>query len=179
MTAIACVAWWEITSGTADGTYEPLRSVRRDQMAAFLARYLYRSGVPLPANARDAFPDDDDSVHEPWINALTELGVIGGRADGRFAPSGEVTRGQMATFLARAIPLATGAPLPNTTDFFADDSGDVHEPAINKVTEARIAGGTTDGRYRAGAAVRRDQMASFLSRAMAASVEAGKATPPG
>ena len=173
------MAWWEITSGTGPGTYDPLRSVRRDQMAAFLARYLYRSGVPLPSNPPDAFPDDERSVHEPWINALAQMGVIGGRADGRYAPAGEVTRGQMATFLARAIPLATGATLPNTTDFFADDSGDVHEPNINKVTQARIAGGTADGRYRSGAPVRRDQMASFLARALTSSVEAGKTSPPG
>jgi len=177
--AIGCAAWWDLTSGTAAGTYEPLRAVRRDQMAAFLARYLYRSGVPFPANPPDAFPDDDRSVHEPLIDALAAMGVISGRADGRFAPSGEVTRGQMATFLARAIPLATGAPLANTTDFFADDSGDVHEQAINKVTEAAVAGGTTDGRYRAGAPVRRDQMASFLARALSMSVQAGKASPPG
>lgn len=177
--AIACMAWWDVTAGSAAGTYEPLRPVRRDQMAAFLARYLYRSGVPLPANPPDAFRDDDRSVHEPWINALAAIDVIGGRGEGRYAPSGEVTRGQMASFLARAIPLATQAPLPNTADYFADDSGDVHEPNINKIAEGQIAGGTTDGRYRAGASVRRDQMASFLARALSVSVEAGKATPPG
>ena len=176
--AITCMAWWGVTTGTGDGTYQPLTSVRRDQMAAFLARFLSRSGVALPTGPPDAFPDDDRSIHEAWINALTAMGIIGGHVDGTYRPAGEVTRGQMATFLSRAVPHATGAPLAHTTDFFADDSGDVHEANINAVTEARIAGGTADGRYRAGDPVRRDQMASFLARALSTAVEAGSAAPP-
>ncbi len=77
------------------------------------------------------------------------------------------------------MPLATGVPMANTTDYFNDDSGDVHERSINRLTEARVAGGTVDGRYRSSAAVRRDQMASFLARVLSAAVEAGQATPPG
>ncbi|MGH9273496.1 MAG: phosphodiester glycosidase family protein [Acidimicrobiales bacterium] len=177
--AIACMAWWQVTTGTGLGTYAPGSSVRRDQMASFLARLLYVSGVPFPSNPPDAFPDDDSSVHEPFINAMAAIGVIGGQVDGTFVPSGAVTRGQMATFLARAMPLATRAALANTTDYFADDSGHTHELSINQITEALVAGGTTDGLYEPGASVRRDQMASFLARALSAAVEAGWAHPPG
>jgi hypothetical protein len=177
--AIACVAWWEVTAGTGPGTYDPDRSVRRDQMASFLARMLQRSGVQMAATAPDAFPDDDGSLHEVAINTMAAMGVIGGKVDGTFAPSGAVTRGQMATFLARALPLVTGVTLANTTDYFADDSGHVHELAINQITEALVAGGTADGQYQPGAPVRRDQMASFLARVLSAGVEAGRVQPPG
>ena len=177
--AIACMAWWRLTSGTGPETYAPARSVRRDQMASFMARLLYVSAVPFPNDPPDAFPDDEASVHEPFINAMAAIGIIGGQSDGTFVPSGSVTRGQMATFLARALPMITGAPLANTTDYFADDSGHTHELAINQLTEALVAGGGADGRYHPGEPVRRDQMASFLARALSAAVEAGKATPPG
>ena len=177
--AIDCMAWWQLTTGTRNGTYAPTAPVRRDQMASFLARLLYVSGVPFRVDAPDGFPDDDGSPHEPFINALAELGVIGGLADGRFGPAGTVTRGQMATFLARAMSHVTGAALANSADYFADDSGNVHEPNINKLAEAAIAGGAVDGRYRASAAVRRDQMASFLARSLSLAVSAGKASPPG
>ncbi len=177
--AVACMGWWSVTTGTGDGRYLPARDVRRDQMAAFLARMLQRAGVALPASPPDAFPDDEGSTHETWIDALAEMGIIAGRSDGLFDPAGSVTRGQMATFLSRAMPLATGAPLANTTDYFADDSGQVHERAINQLSEAGVAGGGADGRYRPGASVRRDQMASFLARVLSAAVEAGRATPPG
>jgi len=173
------MAWWDVAAGTGPGAYSPGRSVRRDQMATFLARMLYQAGVPFPAHPPDAFPDDDGSLHEPLIDAMAALGVVGGRADGTYGPSGPVTRGQMATFLARALPMATRAALANTTDYFNDDSGDVHEQAINQITEAGIAGGSADGRYRDGAPVRRDQMASFLARVLAATVQAGHAAPPG
>jgi hypothetical protein len=177
--AITCMAWWKVTTGTSATTYAPNRHVRRDQMAAFLARMLYLSGVPFPTDAPDAFPDDDGSIHEPFVDAMAALGVIGGRADGTYAPAGIVTRGQMATFLARAMPLATGTPLANTTDYFADDSGHTHELGINQITEALVSGGTADGGYAPGGLVRRDQMASFLARVLAAAVEAGRTAPPG
>ncbi len=169
--SIACMAWRRIANGTADGEYEPLRPVRRDQMAAFLARYLFVGGATFPDSPPDAFPDDDDSIHEPLIDVLTAMGVIGGRADGTFGPAGEVSRGQMATFISRAVPLTTGVPLGAAADYFADDSGDVHEQNINRLTEAAIASGTVDGTYQAANPVRRDQMAAFLARALAATVE--------
>jgi hypothetical protein len=75
--------------------------------------------------------------------------------------------------------MITGAPLANTTDYFADDSGNTHELSINQLTEALVAGGSADGRYKPGAPVRRDQMASFLARSLSAAVEAGKTQPPG
>ncbi len=168
--AIDCMAWRQITTGVTATAYAPLRPVRRDQMATLLARYLTRAGVVLPTNPPDAFPDDDASVHEPAINALAAMGIIGGRADGRYAPASAVTRGQMASLLARAV-LPAGAP--HTTDFFADDAGDVHEYDINTVTEAGIAGGTADGSYRSGDPVRRDQIASFLARALSATMVGG------
>ncbi len=168
--AIACMAWRHITAGATATTYEPLRAVRRDQMATLLARYLTGAGVVLPTDPPDAFPDDDGSVHEPAINALAAMGIIGGRADGRYAPASAVTRGQMASLLARAV---LPADAPHTTDFFADDAGDVHEYDINTVTEAAIAGGTADGTYRSGDPVRRDQIASFLARAQSAAMAAG------
>lgn len=177
--AIDCMAWWKITVGTGPGTYSPLQPVRRDQMATFIAGYLHRSGVQFPPDAPDAFPDDERSVHEGAIDILAAMGVVGGKADGRYHPADAVTRGQMASFLARAIALAKGVELPNTADYFADDSGDPHEPNINKVAEALVAGGTADGRYDAKGSVRRDQMASFLARSLAGAVEAGKASPPG
>jgi hypothetical protein len=174
--AITCMAWWQVTSGVVGGGYGPGQLVRRDQMAAFLARVLYVSGVAFASSAPDAFPDDDGSVHEPFINAMAAMGIVGGQADGTFGPRGFVTRGQMATFLARV--LERFQPLTDTTDYFADDSSGTHELAINQITEAQIAGGTADGTYQPGAPVRRDQMATFLARVLSASVSAGKATPP-
>src|SRR3546814_15521748 len=97
-------------------------------MAAFLARYLFASHAAMPIDVPDAFPDDDASVHESHINVLAAMGVIGGRTDGTFAPSAEVPRGQMATFLAPTIPPAPPTPLAANADHFAAATADVPQP---------------------------------------------------
>src|SRR3546814_14737285 len=124
----------------------------------------------MPIDVPDAFPDDDDSVHESHINVLAAMGVIGGRTDGTFAPSGEVTRGQMATFLARAIPHATRAPLAANADYFADDSGDVHEPNLNLLAQAGVPAGTATRPHSAGPPVPPDPTATFPATAPLLSV---------
>lgn len=80
----------------------------------------------------------------------------------RFCPNGSVTRGQMASFLARALELP-GSP----TDFFTDDTGSIHEFDINRVAQAGIATGCGGGRFCATAPVTRGQMAAFLDRGLA------------
>ena len=77
-----------------------------------------------------------------------------------YCPTDPVTRGQMATFLDRALDL------PGTTeDFFTDDDGSTHEIAINRVAAAGIASGCTATTYCPTSPVTREQMASFLDRA--------------
>ncbi|MTV25095.1 S-layer homology domain-containing protein [Nitriliruptoraceae bacterium ZYF776] len=59
-----------------------------------------------PAASRDAFPDDDGSVHEPHIDAIAAAGIVQGFADSTFRPSDPVRRDQAATFLVRSIDYA-------------------------------------------------------------------------
>lgn len=83
-------------------------------------------------------------------------------ADGeRYCEAGTVTREQMASFLARALNLP-----PATRDHFSDDSGSIHQGAINQVAEAGIARGCASGRFCPRETVTREQMASFLARAL-------------
>jgi hypothetical protein len=87
-----------ITGGCADGQFCPRRAVTREQMASFISRAL-----GLPVSPTDFFTDDDDSPHEGDINRLAASGVTGGCASGRYCPSANVTREQMAAFLHRAL----------------------------------------------------------------------------
>lgn len=79
-------------------------------MAAFLTR-----AYEYAADASDRFIDDDDSVFESDIDALASVGVTRGcnpPANDRFCPHDPVTRGQMASFLARAERLTTDTVPP-------------------------------------------------------------------
>ncbi len=99
--SIAAVAEAEITTGFQDGTFGPNQQVTRAQMATFLVR---ASSDLEPATDPPPFPDvAPGNVHAPSIAAVAEAGIAGGFADGNFGPDRNVTRGQMATFLARTF----------------------------------------------------------------------------
>lgn len=139
----------------------PDRRLTRAQLASLLARWL---GLGL--DAPDRFADDAGSVHEQAINALARAGITLGcdTADAAlFCPQNPVSRGQIASFLARAAKLSLAAP-----DRFADDDGSVHEPAINALAAAGITQGcdaADPSRYCPSQPVPRDQTAALLSRA--------------
>jgi hypothetical protein len=95
---INAVAAAGITSGCAAGRYCADQAVTRGQMAAFLRRAL--GLAPSPA---DFFTDDQGSMFEADINALAAAGITSGCAAGKYCPDQPVTRGQMATFLVRAV----------------------------------------------------------------------------
>ena len=177
---IRCIAWYLITLGQGDrdddgrDEYAPSATVSREQMASFIARLAVEAGIDLPSNARDAFGDDESSVHEANINSLAALGLIegtdrtdeGGRT--RYNPRGRVTRAQMATFIARVQERASGS-LDEGEDAFGDDDGNVHEPSINALAALDIVQGVGDrdgdGRddYDPNGKVTRAQMATFIA----------------
>jgi hypothetical protein len=179
--AIGCVSDRGIAQGATDGTYRPRGNVTRDQMASFLVRLLDEAGVDLPdAPSSPTFDDIAGSPHAEAIERLAAAGVVAGVGDRRYAPRRIVQRGQMATFLVRAFEQAGGsADLdPAHYDYFIDDwrraggepgPGAVHGAAVQRAAEIGVTGGSADlGFFRLGGDVRRDQMASFLSRLLAA-----------
>jgi peptidoglycan/xylan/chitin deacetylase (PgdA/CDA1 family) len=104
------------------------------------------------------------STHADAITRLKALAVTQGCGDGRFCPEDQVTRGQMASFLQRAL----GLP-PGPTDGFRDVApSSPHAAAIGALHQAGITKGCDDGRsYCPNDRIRRDQMASLLQRALA------------
>ena len=145
-----------ITNGCGGGAFCPSSPVSREQMASFLKRAL-----SLPAATTDYFPDDAGSVHEADINSVAQAGITLGCGDGYYCPLGPVARDQMATFLTRALGLpAAGA------DYFWDDSGSMHEDAINRLAAAGVTTGCGSGQYCPSMSVTREQMAAFLHRAL-------------
>lgn len=110
------------------------------------------------------FWDDNGNTHEGFIEAIKEAGITTGcSSDGfQYCPDDNVTREQMATFLARALELD-----PLTAGPFLDVAG-VHAPNINAIAAAGISlGCNADGTLFCPLdPVRRDQMASFMARAL-------------
>jgi hypothetical protein len=180
--AVDCVVHWRVAQGRSPSSYAPMSPVTREQMATFLAGLVERSGGTLPEPTRDHFSDDAGSVHEAAINRLAEAGVVLGRTPGQYEPKAPVSRAQMAAFLVRGYDLRAAQgerpPLPPGEDWFYDDAASPLHDDINKAAAAGFAGGTGGGRYVPEGAVRRDQMASFVARALDLVVEQEMAAPP-
>lgn len=153
--AIEALAAAGVARGRADGSFDPNGLVLRGQMASFLARALR-----LPAGPPSAFADVGGTTHEAAVSAVSQAGIASGYSDGTFKPDLAVTRGQMATFLARALALSPVAPS------FPDVNGTAHAGNIGAVARAGITSGFADGTYGPNRAVTRGQMASFLFRAL-------------
>ncbi|MGI8658891.1 MAG: S8 family serine peptidase [Candidatus Limnocylindria bacterium] len=107
------------------------------------------------------FIDTMGSPFEYDIAWLAESGITAGCGMERFCPKSMVTREQMASFLSRGLALPT-----TTADLFTDDETSAHEADINRLAAAKITGGCGPGRFCPSGTVTREQMASFLSRAL-------------
>ena len=113
-----------------------------------------------PAGYQDV---DATSPHARAVDCVTWWEVADGKSAERYDPKGAVTRAQVASFAVRTIE-ATGMRLQADDDHFADDDGNVHEEAINKLASAGIVSGKSARRYAPGLAVTRGELATILSR---------------
>ncbi len=105
-----------------------------------------------------------DSVGSPYeydIAWLADSGITAGCGVDRFCPRDPVTREQMASFLSRALEL----PL-TSMDFFDDDASSDHQADINRLAASGITRGCAVALFCPRATVSREQMASFLARAL-------------
>jgi glucose/arabinose dehydrogenase len=106
-----------------------------------------------------------DAVSSPFateISWATINGITAGCDATHFCPTSAVTRGQMAAFLVRALGLTAGS----SPDRFGDIATSSFRADVNLLATAGITGGCGAGRYCPDAVVTREQMASFLVRAL-------------
>ena len=171
---------WGIAEGLAEGI-----AVTRGQVigwagdsgnAAETVSHLHfelrKNGTPIDAypylvNALGGwdgrFQDDDGNVHEKNIEIIAQRGVTLGcnpPLNNRFCPEDQITRGQMAAFIARALDLPEGGEIPYT-----DVVGNKFEPAIRAIEAAGIGFGCTQTEFCPGVPLLRHEMAELLVRA--------------
>ena len=151
-TAVNQLADLGITQGTSATTYSPADSVKRGHMALFIARLMDHMD-PMAEDSTTVFGytpekvvdvadgDDDDedpdkTVKSPFtdingvtkeaydaITALWELGVASGISDTSYAPDANITRADMAGFMAgvldhsNARPAGVSIQAAKTSDF--------------------------------------------------------------
>ncbi|MCY4649715.1 MAG: S-layer homology domain-containing protein [bacterium] len=193
---IDCIAYYGITKGTSATTYSPLMSVTREQMALFLMRLAGKVGISINDDPDDpGFSDTGDLSAESQmaIAQLADLGITKGTSGTTYSPADDVSRGQMALFIARLMnkmtPQADGKiGLSSTTQYgytpsdvvdndmdadigspFTDVSGQTPKEqydAITQLYELGVATGVSDTSYSPDADITRAAMAGFMSAVM-------------
>jgi len=129
----------------------------------------------------DRFPDILPGTAGAWAAFwIEELAgrvpvMVSGYPDGTYRPTVQVSRDQMAVFVARALNLA----LPPFENRFPDVGEDYWaRPWIEALYDAGIVHGYPDGTYAPAVIVNRGQMAVFVARGMAGSDAAVPNGPP-
>lgn len=131
------------------------------------------TAILLPALPASALPpggtfiDDDGNVHEGYIEAIAAAGITSGcnpPLNDQYCPNRDVSRGEMAAFLSRALGLTNDGG----KDWFKDDNSSAFEQQINRIAAAGITTGCNppaNDHFCPNATVTRAQMAAFLVRA--------------
>jgi hypothetical protein len=142
--------------------------------------------VPVPASlasqdsGSDRFCEDIDPVH--WldvpagsifrhdIDCMAAHGITHGVREGVFDPRGDVTRQQMALFVARLIEFLAPSTLRASDTSSFEDLTDVApaeaRSAIESLAAAGVVRGETETTYGPRGTVTRAQMASFVARTL-------------
>ncbi len=118
------------------------------------------------------FDDTADSIFLDDILWLAESGITRGCDDTSYCPDQDVTRGQMAAFLVRAL----GYTDDGGGNLFSDDDGDTFEADIDKLATAGVTRGCNpplNDSFCPSRAVTREQMAAFLVRALGLTDDGG------
>lgn len=123
------------------------------------------TNVQVEASVKSKF-SDVSHLNEKTLNKIERLvgkNVIAGYNDGTFRPNERVTRGQFATFIARALEL----PASKTPKKFSDVNEKMSTyQGIIKAAEAGIITGYPNGSFKPDENISREDMAIMLDRAL-------------
>lgn len=154
--AIELLVGKKIISGYEDGTFRPGKNVTRAQAAKIIAGVLEldTENVQNPGFS-DVSPNN---ANYKYIAALANLKIING-SNGKFNPSGTMTRGQMAKVLALAFELEGSSGVP-----FKDVKSDEAKKYVSALFENNITTGKTEERFGVNDPVTRGHLAVFIKR---------------
>ena len=144
----------------------PAQPLLRQEMAVWLVRALEGSDEATDHESRFADIEDDD-WQTPYVERMADLGITAGcKSDPpRFCPDSPVNRGQMASFLTRALDLPPTLPAGFAD---VDPEANVHADNINRLYAAKVTVGCRSEplRFCPSQSVTRAQMATFIYRAL-------------
>lgn len=146
-----------VISGFPDGTFRPDDTVTRAELSKMICSLLGLSGGDISGRFADVSAAD---WFYPYVAACADKGIVTGY-DGRFEPSGAVTREDCAVMACRALGID---PTGNGTAFADDnDISDYAKGAVSALSDKNIIVGE-GGLFRAKDNLSRAEAAAILCR---------------
>ena len=147
-----------VTNGLSDTMFGPYESCTRAQIVTFLWR---AAGSP-ELKTMSSFTDVPASTYYAKAVAWAiENGITNGMTETTFAPDATCTRGQIVTFLYRALK-GTASGSTNFTDVKSDT---FYADAINWAVANNVTNGTSNTTFSPNADCTRAEIVTFLYRA--------------
>ncbi|MCM3703737.1 S-layer homology domain-containing protein [Paenibacillus macerans] len=131
------------------------------------------SAGALPAHAATTFTDIDGSYAKDAIVKLAESGILNGKGNGKFDPTGTIERQDFAIILAKALGLDVSAP-PASATFQDVPAANYAYSAVEAAVKAGLINGYGNGVFGNGNNLSRQDLAVILVRALGVDA-AGKA----
>ena len=154
----------EGTTTRSGTTYSTIVGHRQVGRTACPGRIMNRLQDIRAGAAEKAVPFPDVSgIHREAVLQLAEDGIINGCGDGLYCPGRGLTRGQMASLMARALGLQESSSSQRFPDV---PTHHPHRAGIHALVEAGVVSGYPDGNFRPQHDVQRDQMATFLTNGL-------------
>ena len=141
-----------------------MRNLKR-ALSLALAMVMVLSMMVIGAGAAnyDDFSDKDEIVNTEAVSVLVELGVIAGKDDGSYDPTGIVTRAEMAKMICVVLNGGKDPALGNVTNYsYADTVGHWAAGYIEYCTQLGIVAGDGAGNFNPNATVTGSEAAKML-----------------
>ena len=147
-----------VTNGLTDTMFGPYESCTRAQIVTFLWR---AAGSPEPKTASSFTDVPASAYYAKAVAWAIENGITNGMTETTFAPNATCTRGQIVTFLYRALK-GTASGSTNFTDVKSDA---FYADAINWAVANNVTNGTSNTTFSPNADCTRAEIVTFLYRA--------------
>ncbi|MBQ8525435.1 MAG: S-layer homology domain-containing protein [Clostridia bacterium] len=162
--AINSLASIGVVNGTSATTFEPSRSITREEFAAILYRGFGFDKVAVNGSFSDV--SISDWYYEP-VMQLSSLGIINGVGDGSFGTGKTITRQDMAVMIYRAAAAANAQFTAGGVIFADGDSiADYALAAVDALSGAQIINGVGNDMFNPMGNATRAEATVILSRIM-------------
>jgi len=161
--AILHLASLGVLDGTGPRRFEPLKPVTRAEFVAMLDRLF---GLVPVQSAIPAFADLKESAwHYGWVQAGLSVGFVQGVSTDSFQPGRAVTRQEAAVLLARAIKQSPNPNVDAPPPYHdAEEIASWAEPYTSRLYRLSLMKGDSNGDFRPGASLTRQEAAATLDR---------------